>query len=208
MKGFEILTREVPLFHPSLIYNWGPVKVKYWKVTWAWNGDLKQDQMVTTNIKNNGLNTDQNMVNSSKHKTTAFEIQARDKHTVAPSPPTPQLRGPHLWLYLFKVAQCTKNNKLMPFPASIVARKKGFFNWPWETLYYCTGTYNPETAIIFKSVGKVPTFHLFFNPFSPSTLKYMCVSCRSCDDTVEKVCLFQYHLIYMHIYPLFQDNSD
>ena len=50
----------------------------------------------------------------------------------------------------------------MPFPASIVTRKKGFFNWPWETLYYCTGTYNPETAVIFKSVGKVPTFHLFF----------------------------------------------
>ena len=45
------------------------------------------------------------MVNSSKHKTTAFEIQTRDECT--PS----QLKGPHIWLYLFKVAQCTKNNK-------------------------------------------------------------------------------------------------
>ena len=43
--------------------------------------------------KNNGLNTDQNMVNSSKHKTTAFEIQARDKHTVAPSPQPPTQRA-------------------------------------------------------------------------------------------------------------------
>ena len=51
MKGFEILTREVPLLHPSLIYIWDHVKVKYWQVTWAWNSDLKQDEMVTTDIK-------------------------------------------------------------------------------------------------------------------------------------------------------------
>lgn len=50
-------------------------------------------------------------------------------------------------------------------------------------------------------------FSPFFHPFSPSTLKYMCVSCRSCDDTLEKVCLFQYHLIYMHIYPLFNEKK-
>ena len=51
----------------------------------------------------------------------------------------------------------------------IVTRKKGFFNWPWETPYYCTGTYNPETAIIFKSVGKVPTFHFFLSFFPINT---------------------------------------
>ena len=100
--------------------------LKQWLKT-RWNGD---------NWHKNGLNTDKNnMANSSKHKTalhktTAFEIQTRDKHTVtAPPPPLPHP---------------VHQEQQLPFPASIVTRKKVFFNWPWETLYYWTGTYNPS----------------------------------------------------------------
>ena len=165
--------------------------LKQWLKT-RWNGD---------NRHKNELNTDKNMANSSKHKTTAFEIQTRDEC----SSPPPNSKGLIYGYTCSRLPSAPRTNALSCL--YIVTRKKGFFNWPWETPYYCTGTYNPETAIIFKSVGKVPTFHLFFNPFSPSTLKHMCVSCRSCDDTLEKVCLFQYHLIYMHIYPLFNEKK-
>lgn len=160
--------------------------LKQWLKT-RWNGD---------NWHKNGLNTDKNnMANSSKHKTTAFEIQTRDKHPVtAPPPPTPpsSLSAPRttiaiscIYSYQKKgLLQLTRENPLL-LHWNIQSWNCNHFQKCWEGSY----------------------FSPFFYPFSPSTLKYMCMSCRSYDDTLEKVCLFQDHLIYMHIYPLFNGKK-
>ena len=141
------------------------------------------------------------MANSSKHKTTAFEIQTRDEC----SSPSPQLKGPHLWLYLFKVAQCTKNK--CPFlPLYSYQKKRASSTDPGKPLIIALEHTILKLQSFSKVLGRFLLF-TFFYPFFPSTLKYMRMSCRSCDDTLEKVCLFQYHLIYMHIYPLFNEKK-
>ena len=168
--------------------------LKQWLKT-RWNGD---------NRHKNELNTDKNMANSSKHKTTAFEIQTRDEC----SSPSPQLKGPHLWLYLFKVAQCTKNKcPFLPQVSLYSYQKKGLLQLTLGNPLLLHWNIQSWNCNHFQKCWEGSYFSLFFYPFFPSTLKYMRVSCRSCDDTLEKVCLFQYHLIYMHIYPLFNEKK-
>ena len=121
--------------------------LKQWLKT-RWNGD---------NRHKNELNTDKNMANSLKHKTTAFEIQTRDKCSSLPPPPNTERL-----IYGYTCSRLPSAPRTTNALSSIYrTRKKGFFNWLWETLHYWTRTYNPETTITFKSVGKVPTFHLF-----------------------------------------------
>ena len=154
MKGFEILTREVPLFYPCLSYIWGPVKVKYRQVTWAWNGDLKQDEMVTTDIKMGQIPT---RTWPTLQNTKRLHLKFRLGMNVVQSPPNTEGL-----IYGYTCSRLHRAPRTTNALSCIYrTRKKGFFNWRWETLYYWTGTYNPETAITFKSVGKVPTFHLF-----------------------------------------------
>ena len=92
----------------------------------------------------------------------------------------------------------------MPFPALIEPEKRASSTDPQKPCIIEL----EHTILKLQSFSKVSGRFLlftFFYPFSPSTLKYM--SCRSCDDTLEKVCLFQYHLIYMHMYPLFNEKK-
>ena len=141
------------------------------------------------------------MVNSSKHKTTAFEIQARDKQTVAPFPHPPTQRASSMDI-LVQGCPVHQEQQINVISCIYSCPKKGLL--PFIIAL-------EHTILKLQSFSKVLGRFLlftFFYPFFPSTLKYMRMSCRSCDDTLEKVCLFQYHLIYMHIYPLFQDNSD
>ena len=156
---------------------------KWWLKT-RWKGDSRHK---------NGLNTDKNMAHSSKHKSTAFEIQTRYECSPPPPPPT---QWASYMAVLFKVAQRTKNNKnLMPFPASIVTRKKGLLQLTLGNPLLLHWNIQPWNCHHFQKCWEGSYFSPFFYPFSPSTLKYMCMSCRSCDDTLEKVCLFQCHLM-------------
>lgn len=59
-----------------------------------WNSDIRIDKIATNDIKMRGLNTEKDMVYSSKCGTTVFEIQTSDV-------PLPQLRGRLLKLLLW-----------------------------------------------------------------------------------------------------------
>ena len=169
--------------------------LKQWLRT-RWNGDIWHK---------NGLNTDKNTADSSKHKTTKIEIQARDDCT-PPPPPWLQLRGSNLWLYLFKVAQCTKNNKCHSCIYSY--QKKGLLQLTLGNPLLLNWNIQSWNYHHFQKCWEGSYFLPFFILFPHQHLsRYMCVSCRSCDDTLEKVCLLQYHLIYMHIYPLFNEKK-
>ena len=166
--------------------------LKQWLKT-RWNGD---------NRHKNELNTDTNMANSSKHKTTAFEIQTRDEC----SSPSPQLKGPHLWLYLFKVAQCTKNK--CPFLPLYSYQKKGLLQLTLGNPLLLHWNIQSWNCNHFQKCWEGSYFSLFFILFSHQHLSTCaCHADHDCDDTLEKVCLFQYHLIYMHIYPLFNEKK-
>ena len=105
------------------------------------------------------------------------------------------------------VQGCPVHQEQMPFPASIwLPEKRASSTDPGKPLIIALEHTILKLQSFSKVLGRFLLF-TFFYPFFPSTLKYMCVSCRSCDDTLEKVCLFQYHLIYMHIYPLFNEKK-
>ena len=174
--------------------------LKQWLRT-RWNGD---------NQHKNGLNTDKNTADSSKHKTTKIEIQARDDWMYNPPPPHPPPTGFNSegLIYGYTCSRLPSAPRTTNAISCIYSyKKKGLLQLTLGNPLLLNWNIQSWNYHHFQKCWEGSYFSPFFYPFSPSTLKYMCVSCRSCDDTLEKVCLFQYHLIYMHIYPLFNEKK-
>ena len=155
---------------------------KWWLKT-RWKGDSRHK---------NGLNTDKNMANSSKHNSTAFEIQTRDECN---PPPPPTQWASYMAILVQGCPVHQEQQKINALSCIYSYQKKRASS---------TDPGKPFIIALKHTILKLPSFSkvlgrfllfTFFYPFSPSTLKYMCMSCRSCDDTLEKVCLFQYHLM-------------